>query len=160
MSKTLDDIGHKIFHSYIRGLLDKIGRPKTVILYPSNFNIRDGVKQLRDKYITIQREILENSEKLSFYREIKSNYKPENYLISVKNISFRKELTQLRVSNHNLLIERGRYCTPKLPREERRCSLCSECKLEDENHFLIDCPFYNEEKNSLKLWLFRDSNSM
>ena len=48
MSKTLNDTGHKSFHSYIRGLLDKIGRPKTYILYPFNFDIRDGVKQLQD----------------------------------------------------------------------------------------------------------------
>ena len=72
--------------------MDKIGRPKTDILYPSNFDIRDGVKQLQDKYITIWREILENSEKLSFYWEIKSNYEPENYLITATD---------------NLLIERG-----------------------------------------------------
>ena len=98
MSKTLNDTGHKSFHLYIRGLLDKIGKTKTDILYRSNFNIRDSVKQLQHKYITIWREIMENSEKLSFYRGIKSNYETENYLISVKNISFRKELTKLRIS--------------------------------------------------------------
>ena len=152
MSKTLNDTGHKSFHSHIRGLLDKMGRPKSDILYPSKFNIRTGIKQLQDKYITIWREKLENSEKLRFYSEIKSNYEYENYLESVENISFRKELTKLRISNHNLLIERGRYCSPKLPREERLCSFCSECKLEDEKHFLLDCQFYNEDRNSLKLW--------
>ena len=39
---------------------------------------------------------------------MKSNCEPENYLKSVKNISFRKDLTKLRIYNHNLLIERGR----------------------------------------------------
>ena len=55
--------------------------------------------------------------------------------------------------NLNLLIERGRYCSSQLPREERLCSICSESRLEDEKHFLLDCLFYNEEKNSLKWWL-------
>ena len=64
-----------------------------------------------------------------------------------------KILQNLKVSNHILLIERGRYCSPKLPREEHLCSTCSKCRLEDEQHFLLDCPFYNEERNSLKLWL-------
>ena len=87
-----------------------------------------------------------------FYREIKSNYEPENYLISVKNISFRKELTKLRISSHRLLIESGRYCSPKLPREERLCSICSESRLyRRRKTFLLDCPFYNEERNSLKI---------
>ena len=62
MSKTLNDTEHKGFHSHIRGLLDKIGRPKSDILYPSKFNIRTGVKHLQDKYITIWREKLANSE--------------------------------------------------------------------------------------------------
>ena len=57
---------------------------------------------------------------------------------AIENISFRKELTKLRISNRNLSIERGQYCSPKLPREERLCSLCSECKLEDEKYFLLD----------------------
>ena len=41
----------------------------------------------------------------------------------------------------------------KLPREKRLCSICLKCRLEDEKHFLPDCPFYNEERNLLKLWL-------
>ena len=40
-----------------------------------------------------------------------------------------------------------------VPRDERLCSICAECRLEDEKHFLVDFPFYNEERNSLKLWL-------
>ena len=32
MSKTLNDTGYKSFHSYIRGSLDKTGRPPTDIL--------------------------------------------------------------------------------------------------------------------------------
>ena len=39
--------------------------------------------------------------------------------MSIKNISFRKELSQLRINNHYRLVERGRYCSPRLPREER-----------------------------------------
>ena len=31
--------------------------------------------------------------------------------------------------------------------------LRNQYRLEDEKHFLLDCPFYNEERNSFKLWL-------
>ena len=105
--------------------MNNIGRPKTEKLYPSNFNLGNGVKQLQNKYIALWRRKLKNSEKFNFYRKVKSNYEPENYLRSVRNILFRKELTKQRISNRNLLIERGRYCFPKLG-EERLCSICSE----------------------------------
>ena len=39
MFKILHDTGHTSFYSYIQGLLDKIGRPTTDILYPFSFNI-------------------------------------------------------------------------------------------------------------------------
>ena len=79
MSKTLPDTEHKCFHSYIGGLLEKIGRSTTDISCPFNFNIS------QDKNITMWRTKVENSEKLNFYKEIKSNYKPENYLMSYVN---------------------------------------------------------------------------
>ena len=72
MSKTLPDTEHKCFHSYIGGLLEKIGRSTTDI-------------SCQDKNITMWRTKVENSEKLNFYKEIKSNYKPENYLMSYVN---------------------------------------------------------------------------
>ena len=67
----------------------------------------------------------------------------------MQNISFRKELTKLRIRNHILLIEKGRYYTPKIPREERFCPVCSTNSVESESHFLFDCAFYNEERKDL-----------
>ena len=77
--------------------------------------------------------------------------------MSIRNISFRKELTKLRI-NDSLLIERGRYCSSKVPREERICSTFLDNKLEDEKHFLLDYPFWNEERNTLKLWFLGAKN--
>ena len=72
--------------------------------------------------------------------------------MSERNIAFRKEVTKLRISNHDLMIERGRYFSPKLPRDERFCSTFSDNKIEDEKHCIIDCDFYNQERNALSLW--------
>ena len=51
------------------------------------------------------------------------------------NFNFRKNISKLRISDHNLLIERGRYS--KIPRNQRTCSSCSI--VEDEKHFLLEC---------------------
>ena len=47
-------------------------------------------------------------------------------------------MTKFRLSNHELMIEKGRHL--KLEINERNCSFCNS--LEDELHFLIDCPTY------------------
>jgi hypothetical protein len=36
-----------------------------------------------------------------------------------------------------------RWSRPKPPREQRICRHCSMQAVEDEQHFLFDCPFYN-----------------
>ncbi len=46
-------------------------------------------------------------------------------------------ITRWRLSCHKLRVETGRYEKPKLPREERLCSVC--LVLEDERHALFFC---------------------
>ena len=83
--------------------------------------------------------------KLEFYNLIKHDFEPESYLRMIKVPDFRKSLTRFRISCHNL--ERGRYETPLVPREERWCTYCFFSKglkpIEDESHALIDCLLYS-----------------
>ena len=48
-----------------------------------------------------------------------------------------KNLTKLRISAHTLLIEKGRYRRPKLPRDPRQCTVCPQ--IEDEEHCILFC---------------------
>lgn len=61
------------------------------------------------------------STKLSFYHETKSIFGLEAYL-ECKNLKFRSSTTQLRISAHDLQVERGWYIN--LPREKRICFWC------------------------------------
>ena len=77
----------------------------------------------------------------NFYYQIKTNYNPSVYLdLTTKNPS-RKTLVKLRISSHKLRIETGRY--DNLPRDERLCNLCNCNRIEDETHFLLDCPSFS-----------------
>jgi hypothetical protein len=69
------------------------------------------VKCKRDIFNDIDRSPTggSSSNKLRTYRLFKSNYTFENYLVDVKNGKHRKSLTKLRISEHDLEIERGRY---------------------------------------------------
>ena len=62
----------------------------------------------------------------------------------------RVSLTRLRVSAHQLRIEIGRYHRPKpLPVEERLCQMCNLSAVEDELHFVFQCPRYNDIRTEL-----------
>jgi hypothetical protein len=55
----------------------------------------------------------------------------------------RSILTCFRISAHKLEIETGRYTTTKTPLENRLCKQCNLSEIEDEEHFLINCPKYS-----------------
>ena len=97
------------------------------------------------KYTEIWRNNLKNSQKLQLYSKIKTSYEPERYLNVIKNAKLKQALCKLRVSNHNLMIERGRYHKSKLPREQHLCPFCRDIgnkQVEEEMHFLCECPAY------------------
>ena len=56
-----------------------------------------------------------------------------SYLILSYLILSRRDYTNFRISNHNL-IEYGRYGDRKTPRENRRCLLCKLNHVESERH--------------------------
>ena len=56
--------------------------------------------------------------------------------------------TRLRLSSHRLEVETGRWHKPNaIPLENRVCSTCRE--LEDEYHFMLECPRYHDLRVSL-----------
>jgi hypothetical protein len=93
-------------------------------------------------------EVQENEGKLCSYRLIKQQHTAELYLTCVPNRRHRKAICRLRVSSHNLAIEKLRYT--QVPRHLRFCSRCLpvEC-LEDEMHVVLLCPSYAIQRYSM-----------
>ena len=48
-------------------------------------------------------------------------------------------MAQIRCGIPPIRIETGRFCN--LPVENRPCEICNQNKVEDEFHFLMECPF-------------------
>ena len=92
---------------------------------------------MTNKYVSYWNQTLQQSQKLSFYCTIKDDYSPSLYLVLTRKNPSRKALVRLRISSHQLRIETGRY--ENIPRNERICHVCTSNKIEDENHFLLDC---------------------
>ena len=91
---------------------------------------------MQKKYITHWKHSLCNSQKLEFYNVFKDSYTPSIYLDVTRKNPNRKTLVKLRISNHKLNIETGRY--DKISRFDRICPVCS-LDIDDEIHFLFDC---------------------
>ena len=105
-------------------------------------------KICQDSYDRRWGEEISDSPKATSYAKFKSNVKWESYLNQVENSKHKKSLSRFRLSNHPLLIERGRHMRPRLERSDRKCFRCSS-DVEDECHFVIKCPLYSKERNCL-----------
>ena len=90
--------------------------------------------------------------KLRTFRKFKTieNHKCEDYLRQVTNIRHRMTLTKLRLSNHKLAIETGRYIRPYRKPEERICPICKN-DVEDEIHFFNSVPCVSRKKEGIYL---------
>ena len=87
--------------------------------------------------------------KLRTYSKIKMAYKMEQYLKQGFPVHITRAIAKIRVSAHDLEIERGRKCRPEpIPAEQRLCKHCLT-EVEDEVHFVIDCPLYAPQRQQL-----------
>ena len=85
-----------------------------------------------------------NSPKALTYVLFKTEIRFEPFLALVKNHKLRNYISRFLLSNHQLMIEKGRYVRPKINREQRFCYCRGE--IVDETHFVINCPVYNRER--------------
>ena len=53
-------------------------------------------------------------------------------------------LAKLRLSDHKLEIETGRYQRPKVDKDKRICRLWNTSEVENEIHFLMQCNPYKQ----------------
>ena len=89
-----------------------------------------------------------------YYQYIADNFGLQYYLSKAISEIHRKSITRFRLSSHNLNIESGRYKNEL--RSKRICTLCNLRDVEDEFHFILKCPKYQEIRNLyIKKYYFR-----
>ena len=79
--------------------------------------------------------------KLRTYCKIKKDLKFEPYLQTYHRRAI-PELAKIRGGSNRLRIEQGRYEKEQV--HERVCRLCASGSVEDEAHFMLQCPFYGD----------------
>ena len=117
------------------------------------FNTKDpdahlkAFQRLRDIYHQTTLEKIKNEEcKLRTYALFKTTPGFEKYLDEITCIKERTALTKFRISNSVLMIEKGRH--QNIDKNLRFCPFCTD-KVEDEKHFLLECPIYKFIRSDL-----------
>ena len=97
-------------------------------------------QNIKDQFIQKASTKMETESKLLFFKNAKDTLNLSNYLLKIKNREARVLLSKLRLGVLPLEIEKGRR--KGLIKELRICQFCSGSKIEDEVHFLFDCPSF------------------
>ena len=96
-----------------------------------------------DTYIQEWNNKIQVSTILRNYMYFKPEFGYESYLNQISN-SLRFFITRLRLSEHPLRTQTGRYNRNRIERNERYCLTCNSLDLEDEYHFICICNCYKQ----------------
>lgn len=129
---------------FIRAIIGNLGLDHNWILQSAvqkNALMKTLRRGLEYEYVRFWQGKKTEGSKLQYYNTITDgDYDCEAYLTCVTNPKHRKALCRLRISAHDLKIERGRYTNT--PREDRKCTVCGV--IEDELHFLDSCTRFHD----------------
>lgn len=152
LTKKLSEERVYTWYSFASSIIDEVKLDKDHIHYlDKHFHeVKSTIKNIckkrvKESYLEIFTDKIDrfdNSSKLFLYSKLKTELQPADYL-SLINFNSRQCLTKLRISDHNLEIELGRY--KKIAREDRHCKICKV--LDDEYHFLFHCKINEEPRN-------------
>ena len=90
-----------------------------------------------------------NMSKLDLYKQLKTEFGIEKYLILNIDRYEKSLLSQLRYGILPLRVETGRFVNE--PRCNRICTLCDSNSVEDQIHFVFHCNFYNTMRENLNI---------
>ena len=132
--------------SSIEGILSEIGLRQSFLDKDIDLHLQAS-QRLQDIYHqNVFADIKREDSKLRTYSKFKTEPGFEIYLDEVTCVKERIALTKLRLSNHVLMIEKGRHM--KIDKNRRFCPFCPN-SIEDERHFLIQCKQYKHIRQEL-----------
>ena len=167
LSKTMYNLMQSELHlnpqykwlNFIKTILISVG--KADLFNQSNINNPELIKMqiiqtLNDLNTQEWHSKTEDSSKGKNYKLFKDNQQFETYLRILPKKTY-IPLIKFRTGHHRLPVEVGRW--EGVPLTERKCTLCETNDIGDEYHYLLICPTFVTERNSLlKPYYFRRPN--
>ena len=107
------------------------------------YNIKDIVTSKFKEKMWCEKDLAAKI-KLSYYKKvINPTLEDQKYLFILTSSKKKIDIAKIRTNSHELHSETGRWVVPKTQWIERICHICENSSIEDENHFLLECPAYN-----------------
>ena len=151
MRSSTTSLGEERLVTNFTTLKDLLSLPKAIPLPSKKFRVENITNTIKKHFIQCWEHEKSNSSKLSFYHSQKVKFSRELYIDEVKGFSRRYNTTKLRISAHDLEVERGRY--NDTPKELRLCSWCNTSMgveiIENEHHLLFECDMYANLRSKL-----------
>ena len=86
---------------------------------------------------------LEAKRKSRYYKEvINPTLEAQKYIFVLTSSKKKIIIAKIRKNSHELHSETCHWVVPKTPWVEKICHLYENMNIEDENHFLLECPAY------------------
>ena len=145
MSFDLHCNGKNSFHSHLMNMSEYFKLPDFNPDLLDIAMVKSYVSSMKQEYISYWQNTLQHSQKLEFYRSFKTDHTSSSYLDLTRGTAGRRALVKLRISNHKLMIEIGRY--NQTTKDNRHFPFCGCNVIEDEVHFLFQCPTYSMIRN-------------
>ena len=108
-------------------------------------------QRLIDQFWQDAHSKLEDSDRFDLYRTLKQDHNREHYTTSIEISKFRKAFARLRMGIIDIR-NNERFLRPL---SSRNCIFCSPLKIDNEYHFLLECPTFNDirSKYLLRSWI-------
>ena len=148
--------------NHVKTLLDNLGLTYLWNRQSVSLNaFKKLIKQrLKDQYIQMWSDDVNNNNVCFNYRMYKKDFKFESYLINLDN-PMKDYMMKFRFSNHKLPIHSQRFIG--IEREERVCEFCDTGEIGDEFHYLFKCKdvrIVSERNKFLSNYFFHRPNAI
>ena len=144
MNQNCSEYGN--WNKRIKNILEKHRFGKDINIDHFSVDLPKIIMRLKDCVIQTYFSILKKQNKMRTYAKHKQDIKLESYVTKL-SFSARQTVSKLRLSDHSLEIERGKYQRPYLKPEERNCPFSPD-KIEDEYQIFIECAMYRDGRQT------------
>ncbi|MEW8548622.1 MAG: reverse transcriptase family protein [Candidatus Thiodiazotropha sp.] len=140
--------------SHIKQILTDVGRYDIWINQNAlnSYNIKYTVKRiLMDQFLQSWRSSLNNSSKGKNFNVFKDSIELEVYFKLLPTHLY-VNMVRFRTGNHKMPIEIGRWNNIDI--DQRKCLLCEKNSIGDEFHYLLECTFFKQARQSLVPYVY------